>query len=246
MIFNSIYFISFLFITFTLFYGMRQQHRWLLLLCASSLYLAFSNPFHLIPLGISSSSAYLSSLAISRTILKKRNLLYIFLNSGINVVLLISLKYMLFFVNLLGISPTLPTGGIIENIIAPMGISFYVLQAIAYPIDVYRSRIHPEKHFGFFALYMVFFPKILAGPIERVGYLIPQFHKAIHLDYNQVRSGLRRILWGFFKKVVIADRLAFVVDRVYAAPESFGGVSLSIAVFFFLCKSILIFQAIPI
>jgi D-alanyl-lipoteichoic acid acyltransferase DltB (MBOAT superfamily) len=104
---------------------------------------------------------------------------------------------------------------------------------MSYSIDVYRGIKKPEKHFGIFALYVSFFPQLVAGPIERSTQLLPQFFKKIDFDFERVKDGLKFILWGMFKKVVIADRLALLVDPVYANPEAFNGKILTIATVFF-------------
>ena len=101
------------------------------------------------------------------------------------------------------------------NLMLPVGISFYTFQAVGYLIDVYRGKIEPETHLGHFALFMAFFPKLVAGPIERAEHLLPQFRQAHTLEASRLFSGLRLMLWGMFKKVVIADRLAVYVNAVY-------------------------------
>ncbi|MDO8489279.1 MAG: MBOAT family O-acyltransferase, partial [Candidatus Omnitrophota bacterium] len=119
------------------------------------------------------------------------------------------------------------------NIILPMGISFHTFQAMAYTLEVYRGNQKPERHFGKFALYIAFFPQMVAGPIERASSLIPQFYKKHILKYSNLTYGLKRMAWGFLKKVVIADRLALLVNRVYNDPHQFQGAPLIIATIFF-------------
>jgi D-alanyl-lipoteichoic acid acyltransferase DltB (MBOAT superfamily) len=114
-----------------------------------------------------------------------------------------------------------------------VGISFYTFQTLSYTIEVYRYRQEPEKHFGYFALYVSYFPQLVAGPIERPKNLLPQLRSKHDFDYNRVTEGLGLIVWGLFKKVVIADRLALVVDNVYSQPDRFAGAGLTIATIFF-------------
>jgi D-alanyl-lipoteichoic acid acyltransferase DltB (MBOAT superfamily) len=114
-----------------------------------------------------------------------------------------------------------------------MGISFYTFQTLSYTIDVYRKQRDPEYHFGYFALYVMFFPQLVAGPIERSDRLIPQLRKEQAFDYARMVEGLQRMVWGFFKKVVIADNLAIGVNHVYGNVESASGLTLLIATGFF-------------
>lgn len=119
------------------------------------------------------------------------------------------------------------------DILLPVGISFYTFQTLSYTIDVYNGKTPAQKHLGVFAVYVSFFPQLVAGPIERSNRLLPQFFKKHDFNYNRVRSGLQQMLWGFFKKVVIADRLAIVVDGVYNNLDSYSGFPLVIATIFF-------------
>jgi D-alanyl-lipoteichoic acid acyltransferase DltB (MBOAT superfamily) len=119
------------------------------------------------------------------------------------------------------------------NILLPIGVSFYTFKALSYTLDVYHGNLEPEKHLGIFALYISFFPQILAGPIERAGNLIPQFFEKHDFDYQQVTDGLKIMLWGFFKKIVIADRLALYVNEVYNNPVDHSGFSIWIATYFY-------------
>jgi len=119
------------------------------------------------------------------------------------------------------------------NIILPVGISFYTFQALSYTIDVYRKKIEPTKDIISFLSFVAFFPQLIAGPIERASHLLPQFYKRRNFDYVIIADGLRQILWGLFKKIVIADRLAILVNTVYGNPENFDGITLIIATVFF-------------
>lgn len=119
------------------------------------------------------------------------------------------------------------------NVILPVGISFFTLQALGYSIDVFRGKCAAERHFGRFAVYVSFFPQLVAGPIERAGHLLGQFRRENHLDIERLSSGGKLILWGLFKKVVIADSLAIYVNRVYGSPDLYSGSSLLLATYFF-------------
>ena len=121
----------------------------------------------------------------------------------------------------------------ILNIILPIGLSFHTFQAMSYTIEVYRGNTPPEKHFGIYALYVMFYPQLVAGPIERPQNLLHQFHEEKKFKYENVRSGLILMAWGLFKKVVIADRLALFVNQVYGNPFDYTGLPLIIGTIFF-------------
>ncbi len=119
------------------------------------------------------------------------------------------------------------------EVLLPVGISFYTFQTLSYTIDVYNNRTKPELHLGRFAVFVSFFPQLVAGPIERSNHLLPQFTRKANFSYDRIRSGLQQMLWGFYKKVVVADRLALVVDGVYNNLESYSGIPLIVATVFF-------------
>lgn len=119
------------------------------------------------------------------------------------------------------------------NILLPVGISFYTFQAIGYTIDVYRGDVLAEKKIAQFALYISFFPQLVAGPIERAGHLLRQFSERQYFDYNRVKDGFLLMLWGYFQKVVIADRLAVYVNAVYNYPDKYYGLTIWLATLFF-------------
>jgi D-alanyl-lipoteichoic acid acyltransferase DltB (MBOAT superfamily) len=119
------------------------------------------------------------------------------------------------------------------DVLLPVGISFYTFQALGYSIDVYRGKVKAEHNFINYALFVTFFPQLVAGPIERSGNLLPQFKVNHTFDYDQVTSGLKLAVWGMFKKVVIADRLAVYVNGVYSNPEVFPACSIALATVYF-------------
>jgi D-alanyl-lipoteichoic acid acyltransferase DltB (MBOAT superfamily) len=119
------------------------------------------------------------------------------------------------------------------NLVLPIGLSFHTFQSLSYVIEVYRGNYKAERHFGIYALYVMFYPQLVAGPIERPGNLIHQLREKHSFDANRVVNGLKLMAWGFFKKVVIADRIAVVVDEVYRHPTDFTGVPLIAAALFF-------------
>ena len=119
------------------------------------------------------------------------------------------------------------------NIILPVGISFYTFQTMSYTIDIYRKKLEPTKDFISFASFVSFFPQLVAGPIERASNLLPQILKKREFKYEQGVQGLRLILWGMFKKVVIADSLAPIVDNIFSNYQDFGGGTLWLGAIYF-------------
>jgi D-alanyl-lipoteichoic acid acyltransferase DltB (MBOAT superfamily) len=119
------------------------------------------------------------------------------------------------------------------NLMLPLGISYFTFQTMGYILDVYRGALRAERHAGLYALFISFFPHITAGPIARANQLLPQFREVHRPDYELVVSGLQRMAWGFFKKLVIAERLAFVVNRIYGDPTSYTGTALILATYAF-------------
>jgi alginate O-acetyltransferase complex protein AlgI len=119
------------------------------------------------------------------------------------------------------------------KIILPIGLSFHTFQSLSYVVEVYLGRQKTERNFVTYATYVMFFPQLVAGPIERPQQLLHQFREWHAFDYERITSGLKRMAWGFFKKLVIADRLSLYVSDVYAAPRSYNGLQLTIATFFF-------------
>lgn len=119
------------------------------------------------------------------------------------------------------------------NFLLPVGISFYTFQSLSYTLDVYWGKKEPERHLGIFALYVAFFPQLVAGPIERSTSLLPQFYRTVNFDYTRIKNGIILIVWGLFKKVVIADRVAEYVNIVYNNLHHYSGLHDLIATFFF-------------
>jgi len=122
---------------------------------------------------------------------------------------------------------------ILRNIALPIGLSFHTFQAMSYTIEVYRGKQKAERHFGIYALYVMFYPQLVAGPIERPQNVLHQFHEKHYFDYDRLVSGLKLMLVGLFKKVVIADRLSLYVDSIYGNVEQHSGISLIVATVFF-------------
>ena len=193
-------------------------------------------PEYIILILITSFVAYFSGLKIGQTDNKDKKKLYLNLSLIINLGLLIVFKYFNFFNDSLrGLFTqlNLPYNVSGFNLLLPMGISFYTFQTLSYSIDVYRGAMKPEKHYGIFALYVTFFPQLVAGPIERADRLLPQFYNENKFDYDRVTSGLKIMAWGFFKKVVVADRLGIAVNTIYNNPTEHNSIQFIIATLFF-------------
>lgn len=179
---------------------------------------------------------YFVARRIETSTKKKTKKILVFASVFVNLAILFSFKYADFFVhninwglNLLGTHQKLP----FLKLILPVGISFYTFQTMSYTIDVYRGRIKPEKNLWKLALYVSFFPQLVAGPIERAGRLLPQFSKIQKLDFERIAYGLKLMVWGFFLKVVVADNLMGVVNLVHSNPEGYKGLSVVFAAVFF-------------
>jgi D-alanyl-lipoteichoic acid acyltransferase DltB (MBOAT superfamily) len=179
---------------------------------------------------------YFVALSIYNTANQKIKKRWLYLSLTVNFGMLFAFKYFNFFndnarevFNAMNLFYGIPA----IHLLLPVGISFYTFQTVSYTLDVYKGRIAPETHFGKFALFVSFFPQLVAGPIERAKSLIPQITSKVYFNYDRVSSGLRLMLWGFFKKLVIADRLAIYVDTVYNDVEAFQGYPLIWATLFF-------------
>ncbi|HJB91981.1 MAG TPA: MBOAT family protein [Candidatus Eisenbergiella merdavium] len=150
--------------------------------------------------------------------------------------LLFFFKYLNFFsenMALLLRSLSIPVQPLTLRLALPIGISFYLFQTISYLVDVYQGKIPAERHFGIYAVYISFFPKVMQGPIERGASLLPQLHKPGRFHYEQASYGMKLMAWGFFKKLVLADGLSIYVNQVYDNLPSYTGFSLMLATFFY-------------
>ena len=232
MSFNSIEFIIFLPIVFLLYWFVfkKTKKQNLLIVTASYVFYGWGDWRVLILIAITSLCSYASGLLIGRWEGKRRWQKAI---SAANIVLNISIlavfKYYNFFIDnlndlfaTLGMTLDWPTA----NIILPVGISFYTFQALSYSIDVYRRKIDPERDIVAFFAFISFFPQLVAGPIERATHLLPQFVKPRSFNYSKAVDGCRQMLWGFFKKLVIADSIAEIVNGVWANYSHYTSLNL--------------------
>lgn len=236
MLFNSLEYIVFLPLVVAAYFALPQRHRWILLLTASYYFYACWKAEYLLLIVFSTSIDYWAGLRMGRYETKKQRRPYLLFSLITNLGTLFAFKYFNFFndsarvvFDQLNIFYDVPA----FDVLLPVGISFYTFQTLAYSIDVYRGIQKPERHLGIFALYVTFFPQLVAGPIERSTNLIPQFRQTHSFSYERTVDGLKLIMWGFFKKLVIADRVAYYVNQVYGSPEMYGGAPILLATYLF-------------
>ena len=235
MLFNSFSFLVFFPVVTALYFALPFRFRWMLLLAASCLFYMAFVPWYILILAFTIIFDYFAGLLIGRASGKRRTLI-LAASIASNVGVLAIFKYYNFLSqNVSALAQALHWNyplPVLEFIL-PLGLSFHTFQALSYTVEVYRGHQKPEQHFGIFALYVMFYPQLVAGPIERPQNLLPQFHRAHAFDYARVVDGLKLMLVGFFKKVVIADNLAPDVNLVYANPSAYAGPPLIIATVLF-------------
>lgn len=235
MPFNSLLYFLFLPVVYLLYYFVGERARWCVLFAASLLFYAALNvPYLLVVLALVAITTYGFGLWIDHadTPKAKRTLLW----SGIatNVLILVVMKYLPFLSeNLKYLATLFSLDAQVQPVKAfvAIGVSYYVFQAISYLFDVYLDIEKPERHFGYFALYLSFFPKLLQGPIERAGDLIPQLKNRFEFNYANMRFGVLLFTWGLFKKIVVADRIGPYADSVYNNVHAFTGLPLLLATY---------------
>ncbi|MGC9450672.1 MAG: MBOAT family O-acyltransferase [Oceanipulchritudo sp.] len=235
MLFNSIDFAVFLPVVFTIHWLL--QHRSLraqniFLLGASYLFYGWWDWRFLLLILASTGIDYFVGLRLDETTRPavRRRLLLLSLCG--NIGMLGTFKYLGFFVENFRqmfsfFGQEIPAANL--NIVLPVGISFYTFQTLSYTIDVYRGKVKPTRDFVDFAAYVAFFPQLVAGPIERASNLLPQFHTRRRFDADLAAAGMRQILWGLFKKIVVADRCGVLVDDIFATGADASGSTLLIA-----------------
>lgn len=236
MSFISLQFLVFFMVVTLWYYQLPNQRLRIALLLAAScyFYMAFV-PKYILILGGMIVIDYFAGLQIARSKGRSRKS-WLILSIIANVGVLAFFKYFNFLLGNIEplihwISPGTATP--ILNIVLPIGLSFHTFQAMSYTIEVYRGNQPPEKDFLTYALYVMFYPQLVAGPIERPQNVLPQLHRFQQYDRNNVREGLARMLWGFFKKVVIADRLGLMVDYCYHHSTTLSSGSLIMGAIFY-------------
>ena len=222
MLFNSIAFLAFLPIVFMLYWFVSSKRGWQngLIVVASYIFYGWWDWRFLVLIAFTTLCSYTSGLLLSRNEgHRRRQQLISAANIIINISILCVFKYYNFFVENLDAlfgAMGFHLDWVTRDIILPVGISFYTFQALSYTIDVYQRKLQPTRDIVEFFAYISFFPQLVAGPIERATNLLPQFQRARRFDESQAIDGLRQMLWGFFKKMVIADNCAVAVNQIWA------------------------------
>lgn len=235
MTFISVSFLIFFIIVTTLYFTIPHKYRWLLLLIASCIFYMSFIPAYILVLFLLITIDFFAGKLIYKSRGIKRSL---FLTASIlsTVLVLFAFKYYGFFDSTLeglGIFLHWNLGDKLLKLVLPIGLSFHTFQSLAYVIEVFKGRQKPEKNFGIYALYVMFYPQLMAGPIERPYHMLHQFYEEHEFEYKRVIDGLKLMLWGAFQKVIIADRVANVVNTVYSDLPSYTGLPLIVATVLF-------------
>lgn len=207
-----------------------------MLLAASCFFYMFFKPEYIIILAFTIVIDYWAGILLEKENDKVKKKKYLVMSLIANIGVLAIFKYYNFLnTNISGLSLLLGFKNPIPflKMALPIGLSFHTFQAMSYTIEVYRGNQKAEKHFGIYSLYVMFYPQLVAGPIERPQNILHQFHEKHYFNYNNAVAGLRLMLWGMFKKAVIADRLSLVTDPVFNDPHSYSATSIFIAAIFF-------------
>lgn len=232
MLFNSLHFLIFFPIVVGLYFGLPARYRRVLLLLASYyFYMAWRAEYIVFILG-STVVDYYVGLRLGAATQPQARRRWLWLSLVLNLGLLFTFKYANFFADIFNGLTTvirLPISLPALNLILPVGISFYTFQSLSYIFDVYRGTQAPERNLLTYAMYVAFFPQLVAGPIERPGHMLPQFSAEHRFNSQQAGAGLQRMLWGFFMKVVIADRAAMLALPVFNNPQGHSGWELLLA-----------------
>ena len=236
MVFNSIEYLIFLPLVVMLYYLIPHRYRWILLLTASCVFYMWFVPKYILILLVTIVIDYFAGLLMERDAdnpKKKKRWMVVSITSTLLVLFIF--KYLGFLND--SVVALCQSFGLDVNtsvkLILPIGLSFHTFQSMSYVIEVYRGHQKAERHFGYYALYVMFFPQLVTGPIERPGNLLRQLHEEKHFNENNIARGLRLILFGFFIKMVVADNLGVYVDEVYAHPEEYNSWSVWLALVFY-------------
>src|SRR5688572_2707951 len=236
MVFNSFDFVVFFAVVTPLYFLLPHRFRWALLLAASCFFYMFFIPVYIVILGVTVVIDYVAAIAIENTHDPKRKRALLSLSILSLCATLFVFKYFNFFnENAVKLAEMIGWNYPIEAlaIALPIGLSFHTFQGLSYVIEVYRGKQKAERHFGIYSLYVMYFPQLVAGPIERPQNVLHQFHAPQRFDLGRFGDGMLLVVWGLFKKVVVADSLALYVDAVYNANTHHSGTTLLVATYFF-------------
>jgi alginate O-acetyltransferase complex protein AlgI len=235
MLFNSLQFCFFFVIVTVVYYLLPWQRRWQMLLAASCYFYMSFVPAYILILLVTIALDYYMGLRIAEASGGRRRL-YLWISIASTCLVLFVFKYYNFFVSastaagrFLGMRSTLP----LSSLILPIGLSFHTFQSLSYVVEVYRGRQRPERHFGIYSLYVMFYPQLVAGPIERPQNLLHQFYRDHPFRVENVVGGLSMMAWGYFQKMVIADRAAQYVNLAYGSWQAQSGLTMAIATVLF-------------
>ncbi|MBF0595161.1 MAG: MBOAT family protein [Candidatus Omnitrophica bacterium] len=237
----------FLLSVFYIFYLLPHRHQWKLLLAASLGFYMITVPLYVVVPFTICMVSYVAGLLIENTGRNEWKKAIFIMSLMVNIGILIFFKYVdfltkSFFMALGALQSHFFQGSAFIaapspfNILVPLGISYITFQGIGYTIEIYRGNHRAEKNMGLFFTYLMFFPKIYSGPIERAHHFLPQLHERKTLDYELVSDGLKLIVWGLFKKLIIAERLSKVIDIVFQNPDHYAGIPLIFASVIFLVQ----------
>ena len=237
MLFNSFDFLVFFIIVTILYWVSPQRTRIYLLLAASCLFYMAFIPVYILILFLTILIDYFAGIYIEKSGNKTKKAKHLLIFSIISTCLVLFVfKYYDFFIwNFISLCSTFNINCSVRTlqIILPIGLSFHTFQSLSYVIEVYRGKQKAEKDFVVYSLYVMFYPQLVAGPIERAAHLLPQLKKNHRFSFENLRIGLLISCWGFFKKVVIADRLSLIVDNVYRYSDNYDGYTCLLSTYFF-------------
>jgi alginate O-acetyltransferase complex protein AlgI len=235
MLFNSLHFVVFFLVVTPLYFILPHKFRWILLLIASCYFYMTFIPIYILILIFTIIVDYFAGILIEKSEGRERKL-YLIVSLVANIGVLAFFKYFNFLnenltllMSEIGLHNAVPY----LSIILPVGLSFHTFQAMSYTIEVYRGNQAAERHFGIYSLYVMFYPQLVAGPIERPQNLLHQFYEKHPITYENFSIGFKMILWGFFQKLVVADRLSIFVSAVYQNPGAYSSSMLLVAILFF-------------
>jgi alginate O-acetyltransferase complex protein AlgI len=232
MLFNSFEFLLFFPIVTLLYFLVPHKYRWSLLLLASCIFYIFFKVIYILILFFTIIIDYWAGLLIEKSETPRKKKMFLVMSLVANIGVLAVFKYYNFLngnlsglIGLFGRTNPIPY----LHILLPIGLSFHTFQAMSYTIEVYRGNQNAERNLGIYSLYVMFYPQLVAGPIERPQHIIHQFYEKHEFNYEEAKNGLLQMLWGFIKKCVIADRLALIVSPVFGHVHTHSGASFIVA-----------------
>ena len=226
MLFNSFEFLIFFLVVTLSYFLLPHKFRWFLLLVASCIFYMAFIPVYIFILAGTIFIDYYAGIFIEKSNGNRKTSLLLVSVLSTCLILFVFKYYGFVSSNVRYIADIFHWNYSIRslNLLLPIGLSFHTFQSLSYVIEVYRGNQKAERNFGIYALYVMFYPQLVAGPIERPQNLLHQFYEKHEFDFQRVVDGLKMMAWGLFKKVVIADRLALFVNQVYNQPSAYNGI----------------------